>query len=203
MTISTYAQLKTAITNWMDVTASDLTTQIDDLVTVAEHRIFREARTRDMETALSATVASNVVALPSNYVAMKYCYVDGTPVQALERRPPEWIYATYTDRGQNGKPKYFAREATNFIFGPSPDSAYTVKGIYYVRLAALSAGANALFTANPDLYLFACLAESEIIIGRDARIPIWEAKYGKVLQQVNGEDATEGSSGSGLRMRVG
>ena len=48
---------------------------------------------------------------------------------------------------------------------------------------------------------FACLAESEILIGRDARIPIWEAKYQRILMDVNGADKAEDSSGSSLQMR--
>jgi len=203
MALTTYAQLKTAVTSWMDITSTDLTNQIDDLVTIAEARIFREARTRDMETALNATIASSVIALPTSYFALKFAYIDGSPVSRLERRPAEWIYASYPNRSSTGLPKYIAREATNFIFGPAPDSAYTVKGIYYKTLTALSSSVNALFTANPDLYLFACLAESEILIGRDARIPLWESKYKSVLADVNGADDAEDASGSILQIRTG
>lgn len=203
MAITTYALLKTAITSWLDVPAATYTATIDDLVTIAETRIFREARTRDMEAALSDTIANGVIALPASYVALKYAYINSSPVKTLERRPAEWIYANYPTRSSEGQPKFIAREATNFIFGPYPSSAYTVKGIYYKRLAALSGSVNALFLANPDLYLFAALAESEILIGRDARVPLWEAKYTKILLSVNGEDKTEDQSGSPLRMRVG
>jgi hypothetical protein len=41
-----------------------------------------------------------------------------------------------------------------------------------------------------------------MVIGRDDRIKVWEAKYQKVLMQVNGEDLADGNSGSGLQMRV-
>lgn len=202
MAITTYAQLKTAVVSWLDVATTDFTSTIDDLVTVGEKRIFRETRTRDMETALSSVIAAGVIALPTNYVAMKFCYVDGTPVQALERRSAEWIYSKYPQRSSSSKPSFIAREAGNFIFGPYPDSTYTIKGSYYVRLGALSGTVNALFTANPDLYLFACLAESEPLIGRDSRIPLWEAKYQKILASVNAEDKNEDQSGSSLQMRV-
>jgi hypothetical protein len=61
---------------------------------------------------------------------------------------------------------------------------------------------NALFTNNPDLYLFACLAEAEIIIGRDKRVQLWEAKYQKILGLVNGVDNEESASGSSLQTRT-
>jgi hypothetical protein len=41
-----------------------------------------------------------------------------------------------------------------------------------------------------------------MVIGRDPRIQVWEAKYRNVLAQVNGEDSSEGGSGSSLQMRV-
>lgn len=201
MSLATYAQLKTAVTSWMDVPVASLTNQIDDLVTIAENRLFREARTRDMEVAMSTVISSGVIAVPSGYVALKHAYIDGTPVQRLERRPAEWIYQHYPTRSSDSKPLYIARELTNFIFGPYPDSGYTVKGVYYKRLAALSSAVNALFTASPELYLFACLAESEILVGRDPRVPLWEAKYKNILMQVNGEDAAEQFSGGSLQIR--
>ncbi len=203
MAITTTAELKTAIAGWLNVSAAALSSQIDDLITVGEKRIFREVRTKDMETALSIAMSNGVMALPAGYVAMKFAYLNTSPVQALERRPAEWIYANYPYQSASGQPKYMARDAGNLIFGPFPDSQYTVKGIYYARLTAISgSGVNALFTANPDLYLMACLAEADMMLGRDPRIAIWNAKYEKIMADVNGEDKTEDQSGSHLQMRV-
>lgn len=202
MSLTTYANLKTSVTSWLDITAADVSSQIDDLVTIAEKRIFRETRTRDMEVAMSTSIGSGVVAVPSSYVAWKSVYIDGTPTQRLERRTADWIYQRYPLRSSDALPKFIAREGANFIFGPYPDSNYTVKGIYYKRFDALSTTINALFTASPDLYLFACLAESEPLIGRDARVPLWETKYQTILALVNGEDQAENVSGGVLQTRV-
>lgn len=209
MSLTTYAQLKTAVARWVansdQATANSLgmDATIDDLVTVAESRIFREARTKDTEASINTAISSGVIAVPSDYIDLKFAYIDGTPVQTLERRTAEWIYTANATRSATGKPRYIARETTNFIFGPYPDSGYTVKGVYYKRLSALSSTAHALFTNNPDLYLFACLAESTIMIGRDDRIPLWEAKYQKILFDVNGYAKKEDASGSALQMRPG
>jgi hypothetical protein len=207
MAITTYAELQTAVARWLGNTDSATTTTvgiastITDLITVAEKRIFREARTRDMETALSSAISSGVVAVPAGYVQLKFAYVDGSPTSLLKRRSAESIYAQYPVRSASGTPVLIGREGTNFIFGPYPDSAYTIKGSYYARLTAISgSGVNALFTANPDLYLFGCLAESIILIGQDSRIPLWEAKYKQVLSEVNGEDDDEDHSGGSLQM---
>ena len=202
MSINTYATLKTSVTSWLDITAADLTSQIDDLVTIGETRIFREARTKDTETAFSIAIAGGVLPVMGDYIELKHAYVNSSPVQVLERRNAEYIYGTYPTRSGSGVPKFIAREANNFIFGPYPDSGYTINGVYYRRLVPLATTLHALFLNNPDLYLFACLSEAELIIGRDDRIKIWEAKYQKILSDVNGMDRKEQASGSGLRVRI-
>ena len=209
MSITTYAELKTAVGRWVgasdDATATSLgiTSTIDDLVTIAEKRILREVRSKDTETAISSVISSGVIAVPSDYVAIKYLYLNTTPAQFLEPRSPVWIYENYPYRSSEDQPKFFARETTNFIFGPYPDSTYTVKGVYYKTPAtALSAGVYDLFTNNPDLYLFGCLAEAEILIGKDARIPLWEAKYKKILSDVNGLNMSAELGSGSLRMRI-
>lgn len=202
MAINTYSTLKTSVTSWLDINVADLSTVIDDLVTLGETRIFREARTKDTETAFSLAITGGVLTVPGNYVELKHAYVDSSPTQILERRSAEYIYGAYPTRSSSGKPKFIAREASNFIFGPYPDSGYTIKGVYYRRLVPLATAIHDLFVNNPDLYLFACLAESEIIIGRDNRVAVWEGKYQKILADVNGMDRKEQASGSGLRMRI-
>jgi hypothetical protein len=179
-----------------------ITSSIDDLVTLGESRIFREARTKDTEAPFSTAIASGVIAVPSDYIAAKYFYVDGNPTQFLEPRSAVWIYENYPYRAPEDKPKTFARETTNFIFGPYPDSTYTIKGVYYKRLAALSSGVHNLFLNNPDLYLFACLAEAEVLIGKDSRIPLWEAKYQRILLSANSLDANSEMASGSLRIRV-
>ena len=209
MSIQTYAELKVAVARWVggsdDQTAGSLgiLSSIDDLITIGESRIFREARTMDTEQEHSTALASGVLGVPSDYIASKYFYVDTTPSQIIEPRSPQWIYQNYPTRSSQGKPKFFAREGNAFIFGPFPDSTYTIRGIYWKRLSPVASVAHALFTNNPDLYLFAALAEAEILIGSDDRIALWEAKYKKILSDVNGLSQSAEYQGGPLRMRLG
>jgi hypothetical protein len=145
-------------------------------------------RTPEMEAALSATIASGVITVPADYVELKYAYIDGNPTQYVQMVSTSYIYDRYPTRGASGKPMVMARDGANFIFGPYPDSTYTVKGTYYKRLAAIADTTTpALVPSHPDLYLYACLLESEPILGRDRRMPLWEAKYRMVKELINGE----------------
>ena len=204
---SSYTDFGNSLAAWLTDEDSATTTDIGvnlaaDLITVGETRIFREVRTRDMETAFSDSITAGMMALPASYLALKSAYVNTAPNVSLERRPAEWIRLQYPQNQTSGIPQYIARYGQNFIFGPYPASAYTINGIYYKQPTAISGAAlNAVFVANPDLYLFACLAESEIVIGRDQRTVLWEAKYQRILADVNGMDKAEDASGSSLQMR--
>lgn len=198
MTISTYAELQTAVGNWLHRT--DLTSIIPDLITLGEKRIGREVRARAMEEALSVTISSGVATIPSDFIALKHAYVNSTPIGSLEVRPSEWLYKHFPTRSADSQPKIIAVEGSNFVFGPYPDSAYTIKGTYYKRLAALSSSAHAFFVANPDLYLFASLTEAAPYLGDDARASVWFSKYTEIRDAIN-KEAKEGEFSGALAMR--
>lgn len=200
MAINTYATLKTAVANWLS--RSDLTDYIPDFVAFAEARVNREMRLRAMETALDSSIASGVIAVPADYLELKHAYINASPVQYLQRKEPEWMYQKYPTRSADGLPKYIAQEGGNFIFGPYPDAAYQVKGIYFAKFDAMSADAdtNWLLTNQPQVYLFAALAESAPFIGDDERITLWEQKYQAEKQLVLDADRRERYSGSTLSM---
>lgn len=193
MALDTYANLKTSIANWLNVTSSDLSNVIDDLVTVAEMRIFNDLNVRDQEASISATISSGVVVIPSDYLDSKFFNVvdadDLTREYELNIVTPEYIHDNYPYRTTHARPRFVATEEGNFIFGPYPDATdYVLKGVYKKKLTPISTSANALFTRRPDVYLWAALAESEPILGRDNRIAIWEAKYARIRDLLNREN---------------
>ena len=202
MSIASYSELKTAIGNWLN--RSDLTSYLPDFIMLGEKRIYRDLRIRAMETALSSAISSGSIALPTGYVELKYAYVDGSPTQFLQRRSAEQLYLEFPTRSSDGKPSVIVREGETFIFGPYPDSNYTIKGIYYKKLDALSdSNTTNWFTSNaPDLLLFSALIEAEPFLGNDARLEMWEKKYQQKKAEIISEDDAENLSGSAPRQTV-
>lgn len=196
MSIASYSELKTAVASWLH--RSDLTSIIPDFITLGENRIYRDLRIRCMETALSSAISSGVLAVPSGYIELKHAYINATPVRKLTRKDPEWIYHNYPTRSADACPLFIAREGDNFIFGPYPDTGYTVKGIYYKRLTALSdSNTSNWFTSNAaELLLFAALCESAPYIGADSRYQLWETKYAEAKNRIQREENKEQFSGS-------
>ena len=196
MSITTYAELQTAVGNWTH--RADLTSITPDLIMLAEKRIFREARTRVMEAALSGTIANGVIALPSDYLDIKFAYISATPTSQLSRSSASQIYSKFANRQASGKPTHIGREGTNFIFGPYPDSSYAVAGIYYAKPTAIATSVNALFTDSTDLYLMATLCECAPYMKDDPRVALWEAKYNTILEQLNKQEAREAGGAGGM-----
>lgn len=199
--ITDYATLKTSIANFLH--RSDLTDLIPEFIADAENRIYNELRIRAMEAAYSGTTASS--ALPSGFLEWIFLYVNDTTEQKLTRRDAEWIYTNYPDRAGGGRPIFFAREGDTLIFGPAPDSTYTITGRYYKKLAALSDSntTNWFITDAPDLLRYGALCEAAPYIGDDARIALWEGKFNQGLQRIKSTERRESRSGSLLSAMAG
>jgi len=200
MSITTYNELKTAIANRLR--RADTASYVDDWITLAETDIYRRLRTEDMETSFTGTISSGVAALPSSYIDLKFAYVNTTPVVFLQRKTARWIYEKYPTRAADGKPAFIAREGTNFIFGPYPDSGYTVNGVYYKNLGALSSTAHALFLANPDVYLYGSLYMAVRDLKDNNGIARWQGLYEQSIANAQRSSEQEEHSGSTLEMHA-
>jgi hypothetical protein len=194
MAITTYAELQSAVVNWSK--RADLSAFSPDLIMAGEKWIMRKVRAPEMETALSAAISgSGTATAPTGFLGLKYAYIDGSPTQRLEVRSPQQIYERFPNRSSDGKPEWIGYDAGSFIFGPFPDSTYTVKGTYYKRQGPLASGVYDLFSNNPDLFLFAALAELEPFLKNDKRVALWMGKRDAIANDINQEAV--GIMGSG------
>lgn len=200
--ISTYADVQTAIAS--ELHRSDLTSYIPDFIQRCESRINAKLRVRQMETTQASTIASGVIAVPTNYVELKHAYLSSTsPYQKLQRKTAEWIYDNYPYRSGEGEPRFIAREGSNFIFGPYASASYVVTLVYFNRLAPISSAVNSVFTAYPGLWLYGSLLEAEGFLKNDKRLPIWERRYQDLMMLIEKEDADEHLSGGVLSVTAG
>lgn len=207
MSYTTYENFRTAVYSRLDLTTTDLTTtSMDDLIKDAEDVVNRSLRVSEMETALADTVTTNsVIPVPSNYLEAKNLYLDASPQIALSLKTAEWIRRNYPTRSSTGRPSYFAKEGANFIFGPVPDSSYTMQGIYYARPNSLpgTSTVNSVFSAYPSLYLSAACAEVERFLRRFDAAAMWDNRVAVLIGQANSQSTKREFSGGPLRMSPG
>jgi hypothetical protein len=199
MPLSTSAEVEASIISWTNAGISSA--QAQDLMTLAEDRIYRDIRTRQMEASTALTITNSVATVPSDMAEVKNAYIDTNPDYSLLRKSPEWIRQNYPDSSTAGIPIYFAREGSNFIFGPSPSSSYTLTVNYWKRPVSCVGGTlTGILASSPGLLLYAALSESEPFLGRDERTAVWEQKYQQLKEIVQREDRNERFSGSPLNV---
>jgi hypothetical protein len=198
-----YASFKAGIYAQLDTGSAIPSASLDNLINIGERKLLRKLRVRQMESALSVTIGSTAgtASVPSDYIEMKYAYVNSDPIRRLERKSPGWIYEKFSDRSA-GDEQFFAREGSEFIFGEAGTPGRLMKGIYYAEPTLMTSTINSLFSEYPDLYFWAVLSESEPFLGRDSRVAIWEGKFQQALQQANQQDKDEQYSGSPLSATV-
>lgn len=197
--IDSLATLKSAMADWL--ARDDMTPYLENLILVGEKNLVRKVRATEMETAYSEAIASGVTTVPTGFLSWKWVHLSGSPSRFLKVRTAAWVMENYPLRSSDGKPFYIARDGSSFIFGPYSDGAYTVVGTYYKRPTTILAEANSLFSAHPDLYLFACLAEAAPFLKNDARVAVWASKRDQMISAIN-EEADESDETGTLQMSV-
>jgi hypothetical protein len=175
---NTYTGLKSTLASWL--ARSDLSSDLDDFIDLAEERLSRDLRIRATEAALNVTIANGVAPLPSDYVQLKHAYISGNPTQPLGTRESTWVFDQFPNRSSDSKPRYIAEDGANFVFGPFPDSStYVLGGVYWKKPVALSTSneTNEWTDNCPDALLWASLSETAPFLMNDERILVWEGKY--------------------------
>ncbi len=201
MALSNYSDLVSAVGDWL--ARSDLAARSPDFIALAEARINRELRVREMLDQVSSSVSEQTIALPSDFLEVYRLTLDTENDVPLEYRPiedSELRVAGLT----SGQPMWFSILGDDIQLYPAPDGTYDYTLDYYARVPALTSSAttNWLMTKAPDLYLFGALCEAESFLQNDERIAIWEAKFQAAKRSLNGADQRAKRSSAPRRMRV-
>jgi len=201
MAIGTYAELQTAVANWLD--RDDLTARIPEFIALAEARFNRILRLRSMEAKYTAnTVASQRnLALPASYIQMRNFQVNTSPLTTLSYVTPE-IYDRLWGGSTGGTPKFYTILANEVSFGPIPGSVMEVEMLFYKKFDNLSVTTttNTLLTDSPDIYLYGAMLEAEPFIMNDERVPLWAAALERAVSDMQEQDNKDRHSGSALRV---
>ena len=189
MAFTSYTTLKTKIGEYLART--DLDAQIPDFIRLAEERLRRDLRIRQMlKVATADTIVNDsTVSLPSDFLAMKDLHLDTNPVRVLQFQNTSNFFrnARTTDKGV---PTMYTLLGSEFQFAPYPDATYTLRMVYYHKPDFLSdSNASNLFLANcPDLLLYGALAEAEPYLMNDERIATWASLYDRGLASLRASD---------------
>jgi len=203
MAITSYSDLQTTIAGYL--ARSDLSSQIPDFIRLAEIRLRRDLRIRQMlKTVTTSTTAGDAtVELPNDFLEVRDFVIAGNPVQPLNYASPS-AFNRNSRTWETGKPLDYTILANEFQLAPYPDGVYTAKLLYFAAPEFLSdTNTSNVFLANtPDALLYGALIEAEPWLMNDARINTWSVMFDRAISSVTRSDQQGQYSGVPLAMRT-
>ena len=179
-----YEALKRDIAGWlMRDDDPALEAVIPSLIRMAEAEFDRRLRVPQMVVRADATLESEFLGVPGDYLETKSLYLTGSS-QPLSFTPVDRIRA---ETATLSLPKAFTVVGDQFLVLPAVSEPTLLEIIYYARIPKLSAQkpTSWLLALAPDLYLYAALAHAAPFLMDDERIPVWQQGKESALEGLN------------------
>ena len=199
MAITTYAELQTAVGNWLDHAL--FTARIPEFITLFESTANLRLRVRQQETTASPAVTSGQAPLPTDYLSWRRVAASGDQIIELGYVHPSYLIAAHPTFPESGTPRDFSIQGGNILVAPFGSETLIFQ--YFAKIPALSDSAttNWLLTAHPDLYLFGSLVESEMFGVNDDRAALWKARTDTIFDEI--EKLSNKTRGAGAIRTMG
>src|SRR5262249_50728241 len=181
MSITTYAELQTAVGNWLD--HSLFAARIPEFIALFEACANRRLRVRQQEATTNlAPDANGSATLPVDYLSLRRVTWTGSPLVELAYVHPSYLQAAYPSAPAD-VPRIFTIEGPTLKVRPLDQTALEVN--YFQKIPPLATtDPNWLLTAHPDLYLFGALVEAEMFGVNDERAPLWKARRAEIFDEI-------------------
>lgn len=175
-----YADISSRIADWIN--RGDLAARIPDFIELAEERMNRALRVRQMESSLAATpITDNLITPAADVIDVKALWMPSYERTPLQPQALESVIAN----GYQGIPTMYAWDGAALRF----DGAGDVQGVLYVRIPALAASTTNWVSEGPwSLYLWGALMEAALFVKDDATAATWEGRFLQVLDELRGND---------------
>ena len=209
MALSTYAELKTGIANWLNRT--DLTDEIsDDFIKLTEADFNAKLRIRAMEQIDTITIDSETETVPTGVISVRSFYI----LLSSNKYPLEYItpHNMFEIRGgsRSGRPRSYTierdHEAETFRLGTSPDTSYTGYLSYYKAISALSASntSNWMLANHPAVYLYGSLFHAANFLGGidPQQVQNWLQMYATSMERCEQNDKQDSYGGAPVVQRT-
>ena len=198
----TYAELKTAIANYLN--RSDLTSDIDTFIDNVEAELNRRLRTKDMIKRATATADSQYLSVPTDWIEAINVEITSNDFSPLFQQSIESLDVyRKSNNNSTGQPVYFAMVDDSIELAPTPDVEYTLQLTYYAKISALSDSntSNFVSVSHPDVYLYGALKHASIFLMEDERIPMFTQQFEKALEEMRLEQEKAAFGKGSLMMR--
>ena len=198
MSITTYAELVTALENWLDRT--DLSARIPEFISLAEASINRKIRLMQMETTTTGSVSTDTISFPADCLSVSKVQINASNYYILEQMSKDLLIKKYPYSAQ-GQPYAFCVNGNSIQIRPIPDSTYTYELSYYQQIPDLATNStNWLLSLYPDIYLYGSLLQAAPYLRDAEETTIWASFYTAAINEAKIADKTNRWGGGSLAM---
>ena len=197
MALSTYSDLQATVASFLH--RSDLTSEIQDFIRLAEADLQVRAKLSQWDTSATVSLTSGVGALPSDFAAAISCNY-GSQTGNLQFLPKD-VFAGYSLANPSGEPICYTIEGSSLKVAPAATGDATLR--YTARFTPLSVSAttNSLLTLFPDTYLHGALLHAADWEKDDAALQKYSSLFEQGIRRIR-THMLDFKFPSGLMMRV-
>lgn len=190
MAISTYAELKTAVSSWTnrsDFTAANLS----DFVTLAEANIRRDVKTLQQELRATGTLTGETLSFPTRTIEPRSLTVEDQPLEYLS---PE-AYQRKVDQDYTEQGYFTLIGRTIYVLNGASGDDYVL--LYTEHFTGFSAATdtNWLLTNAADVYLWATCQQAAIFLRDVEGATGYKALYEEAVAKLNKQERAAKSMG--------
>lgn len=173
-----YTALQSTIADWLHRT--DLTAQIPSFIELAEEKINRALRVRQMETVLAATtITDNLITPAADIIDVKLLWPSGYPNSEIKPQSLSTVLASDT----LATATLYAWQGLDLRFNGSGD----VEGVLYSKVPSIATNETTWVGDNyPSLYLYGALVQAALFTKDDPAS--WQALFDQTVNEINGND---------------
>jgi hypothetical protein len=185
----TYNEIVAQLPSYLQRQDEAFIAQIPTFVTLAENRLATDMKQQGFQSVVTGTLPLvPSLAKPAWWretISFTFKRPMGTTPETYEYTPInlrslEYIRNYWPNAAAKDTPRFYGDyNVSNFIFGPTPDSAYEFELVYYARLQPLDADnqTNWMTLNVPQALLYACLLDGALWKKNATDIATWQAQY--------------------------
>lgn len=212
MSIATYADLKTAIANWIE--DSSLTSRIPEFIALAQAKMYRgmmgaagvwtvpPLRIRNMVTTADITVTSGSGSLPAGWIEFVRLWINDSGQPDLKYLPPQTFYDEAIAHDTSGTITHYTLEGSTIRTAPAASA--TLKSVHFAAFTALSGDSDTdwVLTNAPHVYLHGAVAEAWGYRLDGEKEAAHTARFADAIRGLNAQYRAAQTGGSQLLMRT-
>lgn len=207
MAITTYAELKTAIQDWLiNESLTGSVSHVGTVIALAEAEINKRLATAEPAPPRPTETVENATTLDGEYESQpagmirpktleitgltrqwRLKYVDDDALAQMKEREAEYRSARASETGTtNVPPEYYTMVGSQFRFFPVPQTSFNLVVTHYKKPDALSDSntSNWILASHPDVYLWASLVAAATFIEDEERVAKWVPLFENAVERM-------------------